>query len=523
MTRILLTTYLSNFHSLVCDQERRNLSQVCRQWHTAVLRTSRFWADITITRGSVNSTVPLGNFNPLQIPPDRAREVFPYVSTILDRSGVQPLRIYMNLETRDCLIPDLGLETELARLLPWTIAHSRILGGIILPHAARIQHLQIASIIYHPISVLLSSLAGQVMPLLEYADCTRKTLRLMEDEQPQDLPEFGFSCFESSAAVAPAPDLNTRLFPQLRFLSLSGVPQLWGQFIPRHRLVSLSLEDLPQGHRPTYLELKDLLHSQISLRRLRLGAATPAPDSSVGPGDKIVLPDLEELAFGFEVGPSSFFFIQHTEFPSLVSLDLKQIKDPDGNAYHIFRAIITFWGPSLRKISYLTLQHIDLSARAYMESLDDAELAFLEKSRPACFPIVMWLLSTCCSVKYLNLHYCDDYTLGCLAIPLYVLHKDPPGMFPCRDLEQLEIVRYGSESIIDFLRRYTFWLNLPNELVTPRRIKEMVVDVDPELGTLIKAVIKPNMAVEFRNLSLGPFLVQGVEGEVENLMDHVRA
>ncbi|KIK54814.1 hypothetical protein GYMLUDRAFT_249162 [Collybiopsis luxurians FD-317 M1] len=511
LLEILLITYLSkfpfdfDFGYRRKERQRRHLSQVCKSWRAAI---------------SADLTKPFDHSDPLRIPPDQAREVFPYLAKNLARSRDLPLSIHMDIDRQDLTM------AEFVRpdVLLWTRAHFRALGGILLPYTARFQQIRIISPNFESIELLLSSFVDHNMPLLEYVDCHRDTTWRIEPP----LPEPGSSCFANSAEVPPALDLNTRLFPRLSKLSLTSFPLLWSQFIPRYGLVSLDLNELPEDHRPTFAELKNMLCSQKSLQKLRLQNTTPMPDFSIGPDDKIVLPDLKELLFNFEVDASSFFFIQHSEFPSLTSLLLTQITDPDSDrpdsdARVIYRAMTEFWRPTLGQISHLTLQNVEFGLETRME-LNDAELAFFQNRAPTFCPVMISFFFACCSLKFLKLWWCDDYTLACLAIPVYTHDADPPAVFPCRDLERLEITMHQIQNrVVDWLRGYTFWLNMPKELVTPRKVNVMVLNFEPVMGSLVKELIKPNMAVEFRNEYSGNFLVHGVEGEVENLMDHVRA
>ncbi|KIK54811.1 hypothetical protein GYMLUDRAFT_264402 [Collybiopsis luxurians FD-317 M1] len=522
VVEILLTTYLSDYPSDLdhqdYDYERRILSQVCKSWRDAVLDTPSFWTDIPITTDSADFTVQLDYSDPLQVLPDHARKVFPYISKILERSGrVLPLRIHMDLE-----VPDSDRPPEFDTF-PWTIAHSFALGNILMPHAARFQRLQLSSQALHPIIGLLSSLADQSMPLLEYAECTR-TRPYKADLQHPDFPEPSSSCFASPAEVTPSPELKNHLFPQLRHFSLSGVPQLWSQFIPRYGLVSLRLEWLPEDRCPTYFELKNLLHSQQTLQTLRLVASTPMPDSSVGPDDKILLPNLTELSFSFNTSLSTVFFIEHTDFPNLVSLDLVQmLVFEECTPSHVYDTMTLAWS-CLWQISHLTLRYVNFSSEEY-ETIDGMELAFFEERVPLHSPRMIWFFFACIRLKTLHLLECDKHTLQCLLTPVWSpMIANPPGAFSCRELERLEIENhYDVKITLDFLKVNTFWSNLPTSMITPRKVNVMVVHTMPHMGSLIKEVIKPNTAVELRNGSFGYFLVHGVEDEIENLMDHVRA
>ncbi|KIK54853.1 hypothetical protein GYMLUDRAFT_264426 [Collybiopsis luxurians FD-317 M1] len=442
--------------------------------------------------------------------------LFKSFPTLRKFCGELPLDVHMDIISPAALNQK-GSEAQIAPLFPWDIAHSLVLGGILAARAYKIKCLTISSEIYHPIAALLRVLAGRVMPLLERLECSRNK-NLSSHFEQSDLPPPCFSLLQALDGVIPSPQLNARGFPELHHVALSGIPHVWSQFIPRHNLVSLSLEYLPLNRRPTYFELKNmLLSSQQTLQRLKLWVVAPDPEDGLGSQGKIILPQLKELSIGFAFPEYYIFLIEHLEVPSLVSFELCQMpyQFPDND--YVSRAL--FLGAVIKALPLRQITHLTLRGTSFCpENLDELDHCFFKKEEHQNPPLMFTFFFSCPPVRFLRLIDCDQSTLHCLATPLYISDVSPSGLFPCSILEQLEIQTDNLDNITHFFKRDAFWTNTTADLVLPRTLGALLLDVPPEWGTKLRDLMTGNAAELAWNTRSGYFEVEDA-GVVGNLME----
>ncbi|KAF5344678.1 hypothetical protein D9757_014143 [Collybiopsis confluens] len=495
------------------DQVRRGLSQVCRFWGELVLHTSVFWSDVGITVNSVDfsATLRLNHLEPFERQLDEASKAFPYVSRVLQRSGVQPLKIDISLEY------DLPEEQNIS-MLPWTIEHFLLLGKLLVQHAHRIKILSIHSESFYPIHVIFGLLAGYSMPQLEILEVTRDHDIFVEFEHSdiKVLPAVSFLQipFGGDSWV----ERFAHPLPNLRRLALSGVPQMWDQLFPYRNLVSLELSYLCVDSRPSYVALRNMLMAcRDTLWTLGLWVVTP----DIVRGEKIILPHLHHLSLGFVCSSQSAAFVRHLDVPKLLALELGQYNhlvashaNRNGEVNFLTAVIQSL---PLHQLSILSLRGMTFSSSSFrlLECLDQC---FLANSECGNVPVILRLFFACSRVRNLKLVDCDNQTLFCLATPMYVADANPPGMLPFAVLDRLEIVTGDFEPLQTFLVRDKFWRS--GAAPVSRIVDALVLGVPPEWGGWLTPMLKKSTANGVWNGNMDYWVLEGV-GKVENLKDCV--
>ncbi|KAE9394347.1 hypothetical protein BT96DRAFT_194756 [Gymnopus androsaceus JB14] len=490
----------SDVDKLANQDNLRTVTNVCRHWRQLAVNTSAFWTFIFVDENSVDLKFPF--VDAYAVDGIGALHVFPWIVTLLQRSGVQPIDICVNLRS-DYFDPALT-EYQNQAAFPWNIGHVLLLSRILGAHAARFRTVEIFSELWQPIQGIATALVGVPMPLLEVWNVTRGNFQ-WGHRFDTDLDSGAcMPAIECPVGMSPSEELNTVMYPRLRAITLQGVLQNWSQLIPRN-LVSLDLSYIPLHSRPTAWELKALLlASQFSLESLSLWAATPI--SVVG--EKITLPNLTFLSLGVSFPDTTQGLADYLDIPSLRRLELYDMthQNPsnfaDGQAMYnttwsLFEFLLHMVGVwPMRKLTHLTLR----SPSFHLSDLDDVDAAFAdgELLEEGDLPVPLVLLFSCSSLKNLRIIDPDLGILRALVSP--VRHKDiPSGVLAVPSLELLQIETTNLAYLGEFFQRNTHWCRCPPGGVTPRSVDSILLDVPPEWGGLLRTLVTNNTAKEILN------------------------
>ncbi|KAJ3963481.1 hypothetical protein EV361DRAFT_987853 [Lentinula raphanica] len=220
-----------------------------------------------------------------------ASSIFPWVSTLLRRSGSRSIDVLIDLEFEES-------EDEDQSNIPWRPAHAVLLSRIFAANTHRLRTFEISSNIWQLIEGLASSLIDVPMPLLQSWTVMREKAQWGREFSSDLQSDAVTRAIECAPGATPSAELSDKMYPNLRVLTLQGTYQRWAQLIPRH-LVELNLKHLPRNRRPTFNQLKVfLLGNQSTLESLTVWAADPLrlrADQS-----NITLPKLKTLSLGFD-------------------------------------------------------------------------------------------------------------------------------------------------------------------------------------------------------------------------------
>ncbi|KAJ3997308.1 hypothetical protein F5050DRAFT_1445718 [Lentinula boryana] len=468
----------------------RAVSQVCSRWRILSLSTSVFWTYILICETSVDLGI---NFdNPYTVDETHAFWTFPWVSTLLHRAGSQPIDVSIDLQS-EAFNPAFP-EAENQSNFSWNPSHAVILSRILAAQATRLRTVEIVSEVWQPIQGLAAALVNVPMPLLQTWTVTRDNAQWGHQLYSDLDIDAGISAIECTPGIQPSAELSSRMYPNLRVLTLQGVPQNWNQVIPRN-LVELDLEYLPVNRRPNYEELKNLLlGSQFSLQSLTLWAAAPLGE---GRG-KINLPNLKTLSLGFSFLNAVISLTTHLELPSLLSLEIYDMthQNPSNfvNEYELRRTLVLledfYWHMidhwPLRQITSLTLRSPSFNLLDYDE-LDEAFAGQREIDTP--LPILITFLMHCSSLRNLHLIDPDSSSLRALGTVSPVDHQNVPGpILVCSSLDLLHIeITRGDLHLDEVFSPKKYWVG--GQDVAPRAIDTIALDVPSGCGTILRSAL----------------------------------
>ncbi|KAJ3740551.1 hypothetical protein DFH05DRAFT_1559725 [Lentinula detonsa] len=483
----------SNETKISKQETLRAVSQVCSRWRILSLSTSVFWTYIFICETSVDLGI---NFDdPYTVDETHAFRTFPWVSTLLHRSGSQPIDVSIDLQS-EAFNPAFP-EAENQSNFSWHPSHAVILSRILAAQATRLRTVEILSEVWQPIQGLAAALVDVPMPLLQTWTVTRDNAQWGHQLYSDlDIDADSMSAIECTPGIQPSAELSSRMYPNLRVLTLQGVPQHWNQVIPRN-LVELDLEYLPVNRRPNYEELKNLLlGSQFSLQSLTLWAAAPLGE---GRG-KINLPNLKTLSLGFSFLNAAIGLTTHLELPSLRTLEIYDMTHQNpfnfDDEYDVRRTFLLledfYWHMidhwPLRQITSLTLRSPSFNLLEYDE-LDEAFAGHREIDAP--LPMLITFLMHCSSLKNLHLIDPDSSSFRALVTVSPVDHQNVPGpILVCSSLDLLHIeITKGNQSIhlAEVFSPTKYWAG--GQRVAPRAIGTIALDVPSGWGTILRSAL----------------------------------
>ncbi|KAJ3723659.1 hypothetical protein C8R42DRAFT_465014 [Lentinula raphanica] len=454
----------------------RIVSQVCRGWRRLSLSMSTLWTHIVISETSVDPRI---NFDdPYTVDEAQGSSVFPWVSTLLRRSGSRAIDISIDLQFEQRFPPTMSKDMNQSHF-PWRLSHSLLLSRILAVNAHRIRTFEICSNKWQSIQGLEASLIDVPMPLLKSWTMTQENAQWGHVFHSDLESDTAMPAIECAPGVEPSAELGAKMYPNLRILTLQGTFQNWAQLIPRH-LVELNLEYLPVNRRPTYNQLRALLlGNQSTLESLTLWDATPF----AGEQGKIVLPKLQTLSLGFSFLDAAISLTTYLELPSLTNLEIHDMTKHNisnfinAQAYRwtllllgdLYLRMINHW--PVKQITHLILRSPFFELPEY-DRFDEACLQ--QRGDKVPIPILLEFLFNCSSLKELHLIDPDQASLRALVTVSPVDHKNSPGPFLV--CSSLDLLRIEISSMFSPLK-HGLLTDRKHDRVTPREIETVELEI----------------------------------------------
>ncbi|KAJ3822689.1 hypothetical protein EV361DRAFT_312960 [Lentinula raphanica] len=503
--------------------DMRPLSQVCRLWRKLSVKTSRFWTDINIdVLRSMNWQTEITAHNTAcnnLYSVETYRELLPWPSTVLERSGSQPITVNVRLlfgNTRMCAHCQAIYTTLVLRLL--------------VTHAPRFKSFTIVADIWEPIRSFSAALFDKRMPVLERWDATLDGSpvplgRLTQCNLPT-IPDT--AVFQHPWGIVHTVEIHSELYPKLDHLSLRGIIHRWERFLPQS-LVTLELSNLPLNCRPTFEAfMMILLNSQNTLKELTLSASAPLRSNTPTSG-KINLSKLEKLHIGYTFSETVVLLPEFLEVPALRSLKIHDMTydNPRTRATQLGFAMnesntALFHTQIFKRWPMQQLKHLKLETPHSPGKFNQANLIQLYRDiqagrrRTQSIPLFTTLFLGCHSVECLNLVDPDLVTLMALATPV-ALQGGEPGVLPCYRLNCLHISTRDFEALSLFMWAIKFGAQSCHaSRLKPRFIPSLLLDVPPAWGTRLREFASRQVCTSISNF--GGYFEVGSD-RVTNLLD----
>ncbi|KAJ3855007.1 hypothetical protein EV368DRAFT_80083 [Lentinula lateritia] len=465
---IFYALHSSDATQIVKQDTLHAVSHVCRRWRHLSTSTSIFWTYILVKKRSVDLSVHFDD--PVLVEETHTSLIFPWVSTLLRRSGTKPIDVRITLQSNS-FNPSWS-EARNWSQFSWSPGHAVILSRILATHAARLRTVEILSDVWQPIQDLGAALVDVPMPLLQAWDVTRDYLHWSYPAHNDLELDATMPAIECPLRINPSTELNARMYPNLRILTLQGVPQNWDRLIPRN-LVELDLKYVPLNRRPDPEALRALLlGSQFSLQSLTLWAAAPLRGDHV----KITLPNLKTLSLGFSFLHTAINLTTYLEVPNLSSLEIYDMTNNEDSVLmteDLYMHMIDHW--PLKQLTQLTLRSPSFPESDY-DDLEDAFAEYREVDSP--LPILLNFLLQCSSVKKVHFIDPDIASLRALVTVSPVNHQGFPGQtLACSSLDLLQIETSPAQFVAlddEFSRHNESWFG-----VAPRAVDTILLDVLP--------------------------------------------
>ncbi|KAJ7621471.1 hypothetical protein FB45DRAFT_929304 [Roridomyces roridus] len=306
----------------------------CQPFNAESVKTPLVYASVSRLWRNVALNTP-ALYTSLCITPNLVRDV-----GVLD---VSPISTYLQLSCNylvDILIDardhDWDFEDESCYKPLFSTENMSAALGVLLPHIGRWRSLSILTDVYSPMHAALrpleACLAANGAPHLE-------SLRLMRCDSYAAHASFSpvsnpHHVFLSSIRGHGGASL---LLPNLRYLSLRGVPAAWeplASVLP-DCLQSLELAYHPVPTQPTISELQGLLASTPRLSRLVVNGSGPVlfdpiSASPASSSHDLWLPELRDLTLGYVSAPTGLAFLQllSAAAPNVRALHIEDASDP---------------------------------------------------------------------------------------------------------------------------------------------------------------------------------------------------
>ncbi|KAJ3781203.1 hypothetical protein GGU10DRAFT_390806 [Lentinula aff. detonsa] len=509
---------LEIFHAVhKAGDELLPVSQVCKLWRELSLNTSTFWTHISVDISSIDPAVLLDNSFSMDV----CCKLFPWATTLLHRSGSQPIDVSVELQSEIYNSP--------SPIIPWTTAAMLML-QLIIPHAMRFRRLELVSDTWDPIRAFSASLFDLHMPMLEEWDVTMESSNLgLLSHSDLLLPLSDAAVLQCPVGINPSVDLHQALYPKLAHLSLSAVAHNWAQLLPRS-LVTLNLSNLPLNSRPAYEELRTLLlGSQMTLMSLTLSASAPyQSDQPIPENDKLTLPNLRTLSLGITFAEAAMALATYLDVPALHCLEIHDMTHKNERTwaseenyatnnlhmYHFYLKVLLNW--PMQQLTHLTLRSpcCPQDQDTFSALKCDFE-AGRQPTHPP--PIFSSLFFHCTSLK--NLRLVDPDLNTFMAFNLAVVVRDgQPGILPCSALDFLHIETQNHWDLTQFLGQMTVHTWCSQSRLIARLIPTILLDVPPAWGASLREFLSPRVCKKLLN-GEGYFDVE--MDRLFNLMDNL--
>ncbi|KAF5387539.1 hypothetical protein D9757_006546 [Collybiopsis confluens] len=478
-----------------------HVSRVCRLWRDLSLSASAFWSSISVDRASVCSD--LRSVDPYTA---SESEVFPWVTTLLHRSGRQLLDVEINMEGARFDRSRIGSDYVYSFI--WTTKHSIVLSRLLAPHASRLRTVTITSETWRPVPFLAICLVGMPMSSLKEWHCD--VTQLSPPSDYEFVPDADGNTF-ISALEAPhdtrgvvevsAEGYGAEIYPNLTVLCLYGVVQRWNSLLPCN-LVELSLEYIPVQNRPSYRDLRAfLLANERSLESLRLWAAI-----SVESGSNFTLSNLRTLSIGFMYPEEAVSFASKLSLPKLTDLEIYDMTARDPQNFQSARMMLAttillqLYLVMISQWPLSQLQHLTLRSSTFpIAPFEELDVAHTDGHASPFVPVFLSFLLQCSSLQRLRLVDPDKTTLRALVTPVYISGVDEAPL-PCMTLEELVINCERFEDVRSFFLRNS--LCALSQTIVTRKIDRIFLEDAPPSWLAI----------------LGIYISRAADREVENVV-----